>query len=249
METEARMDISDRQRTLRADVAADLGEIFRLPQVEAARQPAHVQTYVGETEAAASSRRSRYGGLAAAALAGLAVGAVLMGTSREPAPVQAPVTAPVEAVIAPSAAPPAPRVIVTAAATAPAPDRTEAPPRAAAKAPKVQKAVQTGPAPKAKRVKRPELRRVSAEGCGRLRGDALARCAYPDVLAADRRLRRAYEDAADAGVGSDELADYRSRWASLRRRANRDPGLVIESYSLMAGDLRQLAHDAEAARS
>jgi hypothetical protein len=237
------MDTSDR-RKLTADVSADLAEIFQAPRADAAPPSPRVQTYVAAPAQTGSGRRARYGGLAAAALAGLAIGAVLMEPrDAPPAP-----TIPVSVMAAPLASGgglTAPIATPAVASPVPAPPNPiEASPR-----PKVQKAVEVRRPPRPKAAKRAETRRAEASGCGQLDGDERARCAYPDVLAADRRLRRAYEDAADAGVGSAELAGYRNRWSRMSRRAHLDPGDVIDGYGMMTGDLRRLARDAEAARS
>lgn len=64
---------------------------------------------------------------------------------------------------------------------------------------------------------------------------------YADMLAADRRLRRAYERAIRAGVPRATLASYRSRWASLRRRSSDEPARLIAGYASLASDLNRLA--------
>jgi uncharacterized protein YecT (DUF1311 family) len=84
----------------------------------------------------------------------------------------------------------------------------------------------------------------TADRCERLRGDDRARCAYPQVLEADRRLRRAYASATRAGVERGRLVSYRNRWASLRHRADDQPARVIAAYGDMARDLNRLARQA-----
>ncbi len=71
---------------------------------------------------------------------------------------------------------------------------------------------------------------------------------YGAVLAADRRLRDAYDRAARAGVDRPTLVSYRARWASLRRRASDEPPRLIHGYGALASDLEMLARDRRAAR-
>jgi hypothetical protein len=59
-------------------------------------------------------------------------------------------------------------------------------------------------------------------------------CIYRDVLAADRRLRRAYDRAARAGVSSDWLAGVNRRWNRARDRAQDDPDGAIDRYDQLA---------------
>jgi hypothetical protein len=73
--------------------------------------------------------------------------------------------------------------------------------------------------------------------CGRLARAALARCMRPQVLAADRQLRRAYRHAVRQGVDREVLVAYRDEWSSLRRKANKDPHRVVAAYRRLAGQL------------
>jgi hypothetical protein len=82
--------------------------------------------------------------------------------------------------------------------------------------------------------KRQAAPRLAAASCGRLGGNALARCMRPQVLAADRQLRSAYRHAVRRGVDRHVLVAYRDDWSSLRRRANSDPRRVTAAYRRMA---------------
>lgn len=60
------------------------------------------------------------------------------------------------------------------------------------------------------------------------------RCIYRDVMAADARLRRAYDRAADAGVSSSWLAAVNRRWERARDRVEDEPDRAIERYDQLA---------------
>jgi hypothetical protein len=66
-------------------------------------------------------------------------------------------------------------------------------------------------------------------------------CDRREVLAADRRLRRAYAAAVKAGVARPVLVEYRDDWARLRRRAPREPARVVSGYGRMASALERPA--------
>lgn len=68
-----------------------------------------------------------------------------------------------------------------------------------------------------------------------------SRVTHADLMTADRRLRRAYERAIDAGVPRPVLASYRNRWADLRMDASWRPDRVAVGYAAMAGDLTRLS--------
>lgn len=80
-------------------------------------------------------------------------------------------------------------------------------------------------------------------------GDRLerARCMRPDILDADRRLRRAYAEAIRQGVERRFLIEHQRRWARLRNRAIRDPDHVLEGYGELAGALERLSLHGRAA--
>lgn len=75
-----------------------------------------------------------------------------------------------------------------------------------------------------------------------------AQCSHADLLAADRRLRKAYTRAISAGVPRAVLVNYRNRWASLRHDAVYRPNRVATGYSSMAGDLNRMADRRRAVR-
>ena len=69
-----------------------------------------------------------------------------------------------------------------------------------------------------------------------------ARCSHADLMAADRRLRKAYSRAVSAGVPRAVLVNYRNRWASLRHDAVYRPDRVANGYGAMTGDLNRMAN-------
>jgi hypothetical protein len=165
------------------------------------------------------------GGVAAAALAGIAAGSLIARTPHS-APPHATAPAPaLPAIAAPPASlpvemaplPPAqPAQAATAALAAPTP-----PPQAKAR-----------PAVKARAARRPK----AASPC----------CSYAQVQAADRRLRAAYAVAVRAGVSRGEIVAARDRWASTRRRAAHDPIRLVANYRDIADDLNRAAVRARA---
>lgn len=74
-------------------------------------------------------------------------------------------------------------------------------------------------------------------------GLALARCMRPQILAADRQLRDAYDDAVRAGVERQVLVHYRRQWSIMRQRAISDPRSVAAGYRQMAEELYALQSD------
>lgn len=85
-----------------------------------------------------------------------------------------------------------------------------------------------------------------ASGCQRLDGHRRQTCYHEQVIRADRQLRWAYADAAEAGVSRPVMVSYRDQWADLRGQAIRDPTRVVDDYGAMARDLR---HEAQVARN
>lgn len=229
--------LPDRRELSRA-VRADLEEIFRPVAPTATARPPRVRIFVGRSAEARERSPARWGALAAAGFVGLAAGALIVkppDIRRSPPAAQ---TAPAAVMVAsvapaPTATPtPGPRPAI------PWPE----PPVAAAAPAKAAAAPVKAAAPRAARPKPAKaVSRKADSRCERLRGENRARCAYPAVIAADRRLRQAYASATRAGVPRATLVSYRNRWASLRHRADSDPGRVIAGYQDMAGDLRRLA--------
>lgn len=227
--------LPDRRELSRA-IRADLEEIFQPVTPSAASRPPRVRTFVARSAEARERSPARWGALAAAALVGVAAGALIV---KPPVPGPAAASAPAPAALIVASVAPAPAA-TAAAAPRPAIAWPEPPPAAAPAKVRAQPVKAAAP-----RVARPKPTKAvagkSGSRCERLRGDARARCAYPAVIAADRRLRQAYASATRAGVPRATLVSYRNRWASLRHRADRDPGRVIAGYQDMAGDLRRLA--------
>src|SRR5450432_1276698 len=97
----------------------------------------------------------------------------------------------------------------------------------------------------------PKIRRIGDRRPAALHA---ARPTHADLLLADRRLRRAYARAIDAGVPRPVLVSYRDRWADLRHDASWRPDRVAAGYGAMAGDLTRLserrsAHHAQRRRT
>jgi hypothetical protein len=162
----------------------------------------------------------RLGALAAVAFLGVAAGAL---ATRLPgfAPARAPEPA----------APAAQQLQLTVAAPAPAPAAVAAEPVAVAPTPvRAERPVR----PRSPRPQRAALHSETLCGADR-------HCSHREVLAADRRLRRAYAAAVRSGVARPVLVDYRDRWSSLRRRAPAEPARVVSGYRRMARDLERLA--------
>ncbi len=128
---------------------------------------------------------------------------------------------------------PAARAPLTGPTPAPAP-RTEtviASPHPAAPLPAPHE-----PAPAAQRTPRPASLPVHRGRCPRFATEAW--CLHGTIMAADDRLRDAYDDAARAGVDRTTLVGVRNDWKSLRGRANRDPQALIRGYALLTEQLR-----------
>lgn len=223
-------------------VADDLEAIFPNPAPSTAQGPQKLRLGRRTAEATSRSfgerRAAVWGAVIAAACIGVSAGALIARDGRSAAspPVEvsakqpAPVLAGVAATPAPAAAPlPSPGPLApspVARVNLPEPVQADTAPKPSA--PKVRKAA----------VKKVEAKRkpkaVTRSVCG-------GYCDHGDVMAADRRLRRAYSAAVRAGVSRSVLVSYRNRWAGLRHRAPRQPELVVARYNAMAGDLNRLA--------
>jgi uncharacterized protein YecT (DUF1311 family) len=76
-------------------------------------------------------------------------------------------------------------------------------------------------------------------------GEALA-CGDPNLVAAQRRLNRAYAEAEAAGVPHATLEQQQQRWLSARAAAAREaPWAVREVYQARIAELQDLARSAE----
>ncbi|RAK60743.1 hypothetical protein DJ021_13460 [Phenylobacterium hankyongense] len=206
-----------------------------------ARGGSRVRTILAASHGRRAGRVATLGGLCAAALVGVSFGSVV---------VKSPAFQPAHAAVAATATP-ARQPISTANADAPeaaAVGRSLPWPTPAFEAgPPVQRAA-VRPAG-SQLAPRKAVARSPAWKCRRLKGGALARCAYPTVIAADRRLRTAYASASRAGVSRSVLVSYRSAWADLRPRASRDPGHVIDRYDTLTRDLTRMTRRQRAGRA
>jgi hypothetical protein len=70
---------------------------------------------------------------------------------------------------------------------------------------------------------------------------ARTRPSHAELMVADRRLRRAYARAVNAGVPRPILADYRNRWDDLRHEASWRPERVRVGYDAMTRDLTRMS--------
>jgi hypothetical protein len=199
----------------RSPVASELDAIFAaLPRPAPAAEP------VASARPAGSRRRGLRPWLvflAAVALTAL-IGslAFLMPVARQapPRPIPPPRSAPPIARPAPVLpAPVAPPTVV--------PTRIEAKPK---------------PKPAAQQARREPPAPAHHARCSRFATEAW--CLRGTIMAADDRLRDAYDAAVRAGVPRDTLVDVRSDWKRLRGRANRDPQALIRGYALLTQELR-----------
>jgi len=204
-------------------VSADLEAIFgRAASAEAAAPRA--SRIRGARRGGGETRRPRLtlagvGGVAAAALAGIAAGSLVVrpphaARTAEPPTAAAPA---LPAIATPPASLPVEMVAPQAA-------QAEVLPAAAAAPPASVKAAQPT---RAHAVRKPKAPR----GC----------CSYVQVQAADRSLRAAYAGAVRAGVSRDEIAAARDRWSATRRRSAHDPIRLVANYRDIADDLNRAA--------
>ncbi|RAK50937.1 hypothetical protein [Phenylobacterium deserti] len=225
----------ERSRAVSDDLEQIFGQVDPAVPPEAAGRPSAVKGVpLGQPRRRLSAGAA--GALGAVALAAVAVWAVANRAPPKAAAAPPAATLPVQ--VAQAAPPPAP----STTASAPLNTLPPAAPAASVEAP----AVQSAATPKKPAAARPKVTRAKAsrEGGGRcagLHGEARARCLYPAVISADRRLRTAYASAVRAGAPRGVLVEYRREWAGLRRVANRDPRRVINGYRAMASELDRIA--------
>lgn len=241
-------------------VSADLERIFQAAAPAPSDAPARggfVQSFVPGRGGSRRTSPATIGAILAAGLAGLSAGSVLMNGSND-APVAAPrVLRPgVDwqiPTLAPPAQPTSPFGTITPPPLAP---NDEASGADFARLVRLAEAEAETSAPARKASARKPAKdastrsdaRVAPAKCRDLRGGALERCAYPAVMDADRRLRKAYSRARRAGVPRSELVAYRERWAGLRDRSEDAPSRLIHRYEAMADDLTRLAERARERR-
>lgn len=206
----------------RSPVASELDAIFAsLPRPAPAAEP------VVSARSAASRRRGPRPWLvflAAVTLAALIGSLVfLMPVARQ---------APPRHMSPPRSAPPIARSapVLPAQATPPAPILA-APVTSAT----VPTPIEVKPKPAAPPVRR-EAPPARHTRCSRFATEAW--CLHGTIMAADDRLRDAYDAAVRAGVARATLVDIRSDWKRLRGRANRDPQALIRGYALLTQELR-----------
>lgn len=84
--------------------------------------------------------------------------------------------------------------------------------------------------------------RQSSE-CAGLEAEERAWCMRPSLLAADRQLLRAYDDARRAGVATTPLTRIQRRWATLQRNAVLNPDETLSGYRGLTGELLQLSSE------
>ena len=237
------------ERVEAARISRDMESIFG---AVAGDQPAKRKVGSDPVEALVVPRPMRARKPAVGAPTLLALGALIGGalawlafpSSRTPTvPVRRPVpTQWARAVEPPPVIPSAPPPSVEPARAAPVPVRMSVVPAFADEAPVA-------------RAKRPTVthaayhpardharsRRIAAsttsEPCADMRGLWRARCMRPQILAADRQLRDAYDGAVRAGVDRRMLVAYRNRWSRLRGDAVSDPSYVAVTFQQMAQSL------------
>jgi hypothetical protein len=246
-----------RPRERSRSVSAELEQIFSEAVASPADPPprgqagSRVRTILAGSHGPRAGRVATLGALCAAALVGVSFGSVLVKSPAfQPAPTAA-AAAPARQTISIA------RADIPDAPAAPAagpslPWPTPAFEAAALPAGPPVQAAAVRPAPREvgpRLAPRKAAARAQAWKCQRLRGGALARCAYPTVIAADRRLRDAYASATRAGVSRSVLVSYRSAWADLRPRASRDPGHVIDRYDTLTRDLTRMAQQQRGRRA
>jgi hypothetical protein len=204
-------------------VSADLEAIFGRP-VATAEPPAPAARVAFAPQTAARRRlpAASLAALGAAALVGVAAGALLTPPPKHPAAAPAashPAALPVEIA-------PAPKVVATVPHAA---DAALAQPRLKPAAEAPRPAARPAPAPR---------RHVARARAGR-HGDA-----YAELKAADRRLRGAYAAAIRAGAPRSVIVDKRDRWDRLRRREAEHPARLAAAYRDLAHDLDRAAASA-----
>lgn len=202
-------------------VAEDLAAIF--PHEPPPRAETALQLVVGReltaTKPAAQGRAGTLGAIAAAALLGVAAGALI---GHQPAP---------------SRRGPQPAVQTAAVASTPRPAASSAqPPVQAAKAEapariRLHKVV----------ARPPEAQRQRTAKAHSVVACHVSHCRASSVMAADERLRRAYDWAVDAGVSPNVLTDYHDQWEQLRHQAPNEPAAVAARYDQLAGELNSMA--------
>lgn len=200
----------------RPSVAAELDAIFApLPRITRVADPA---APVGAVRQRRGSRLW-FALLGAVAIAALIASLVFLMPIARQAPRRAAAKAPVTA----AHKLPARTTVITA------PQPAAPPPKAAETPPVATLSHSAAP-------KRASVRPTRHDRCPRFATTAW--CLHGTIMAADDRLRAAYQAAVRAGVDRHTLIDVRSDWKRLRGRANRDPQALIRGYALLTQELR-----------
>lgn len=208
-------------------VAEDLAAIFPhepRPRTETALQLAGSRHELTKAKRPVDRRAGTLGAIAAAALLGVAAGAMI---GHEPAPARRDPPPVVQASAAPSPGPPPVG-------------------RSPATVPPLQAAASEVETPAPARLRKVVARPAAAQHRPPARAHPISTCVGPDcrppsVTAADERLRRAYDSAVDAGVSRNVLDDYHDQWEQLRHQAPHEPGAVAARYHALAGELDSMA--------
>jgi len=200
----------------RSSVASELEAIFApLPRIASPAEPAARPRRPRQRRTGLRLWLALLGAVALAALVGSLVLLLPVAHQAPPRDHARP------AVVPPPASPPAQRI---AAPPQPAPQQqplTDSQPKAV---------------PRHKPAPRRAAPLVHHGRCPRFATQAW--CLHGTIMAADDRLRDAYQAAVRAGVDRHTLIDVRSDWKRLRGRANRDPQALIRGYSLLTQELR-----------
>ncbi|RAK55743.1 hypothetical protein [Phenylobacterium soli] len=222
-------DPAEDRRARARGVSADLEAIFGQPEREDATSQANsaptgptrgpLSGLMGRRAPAVETHRglslASVGALAAAALAGVAAGSLIV----KPKPHAA----------APSAAPALPRPDALPIEMAP-PVQTPQAADASLAAPSPPIPAMALAPPPAASPRRAAVKRTRAKGTC---------CSYAEVKAADRRLRQAYAEAIRAGAPRTTIVSARERWETTRRRAAHDPARLVAGYRSIAADLQR----------
>lgn len=210
-----RPDDAAARAALSRQIGAEMDAIFAgVRLAEAGPTRAYTRMAANDLHRRGGPRLASLGAIAAAALVGVAGGA-LIGRSPDPRPRTAQVALATPAPVLP--------IEVRTPEPAPLPQTTLLP------------TVDPALVPAATRPK-PAVTRA-AHSC------AAGRCTRAEVMAADRRLRAAYARAIRAGVPRRVLVNYRDRWARLRWTSSDEPHRLVDGYRLLASGLARAAQD------
>jgi hypothetical protein len=211
---------NDQGSSLSRSVSADLEQIFAdLPaeDLEAPPRRPRVQSVDKPAGAAEGGGAARMGAIAAGVLAAIALGFFFVKPNLPTKTASPP-------------PPPAATAVPTAAdLRAPLPVVVDPLPEPEQAEPVAPVEIEAAPPKKTKAVRPPRSAKASKPP------------SRSEVMAADRRLRRAYAAADHAGVSRAALVAARNRWVALR---GRDPAKLLPGYIALAEDLEAKAQAA-----